>query len=241
MAAGLPVVMPDWDGFRDTVVDGVTGYLIPTRMAAPGTGAEIARRFADGRDGYLQYLTLVQAQVQIDVPHYAQAFEALIMDADLRKRMGQQAADHVRRTLDWSAIIPRYLALANDLGKVRNEVPPMPGINPLETDPFTAYQKYPTSTVQAEDIVALVGRPDATMMDLLDRLSARQLYKRNAVPTDQLVQACNWLFENGAASIAQLATGLNVSVRRTTIMVLILAKSDMVRLSSRDAPDPHPT
>ncbi|MCA1774197.1 MAG: glycosyltransferase family 4 protein [Loktanella sp.] len=35
MAAGLPVVMPDWNGFRDTVVDGKTGFLIPTTMAPP--------------------------------------------------------------------------------------------------------------------------------------------------------------------------------------------------------------
>jgi hypothetical protein len=29
MAAGLPVVVSDWDGFRDSVVDGETGFLIP--------------------------------------------------------------------------------------------------------------------------------------------------------------------------------------------------------------------
>ena len=36
MAAGLPVVMPDWDGFRDTVIHGETGFLIPTRMTGGG-------------------------------------------------------------------------------------------------------------------------------------------------------------------------------------------------------------
>jgi alpha-maltose-1-phosphate synthase len=77
MAAGLPVVMPDWDGFRDTVLHGRTGFRIPTRMAPAGSGTELARRFAEGIDGYLQYLALVQAQVQIDVPAYAAAFEAL--------------------------------------------------------------------------------------------------------------------------------------------------------------------
>ncbi|MDP3414899.1 glycosyltransferase, partial [Falsiroseomonas sp.] len=32
-AAGLPVVATDWDGLRDTVVQGVTGFRIPTLMA----------------------------------------------------------------------------------------------------------------------------------------------------------------------------------------------------------------
>ncbi|MFL5236416.1 MAG: glycosyltransferase family 4 protein [Rhizomicrobium sp.] len=35
MAAGLPVVATDWDGFRDTVRHGVDGMLVPTLMAPP--------------------------------------------------------------------------------------------------------------------------------------------------------------------------------------------------------------
>ena len=30
MAAGIPVVVSDWDGYRYTVTDGVEGFLIPT-------------------------------------------------------------------------------------------------------------------------------------------------------------------------------------------------------------------
>ena len=35
MAAGLPVVVSDWDGYKDTVVEGVTGYRVPTWMPPP--------------------------------------------------------------------------------------------------------------------------------------------------------------------------------------------------------------
>jgi glycosyltransferase involved in cell wall biosynthesis len=35
MASGLPVVVSDWDGYKDTVVDGVTGFRIPTWMPPP--------------------------------------------------------------------------------------------------------------------------------------------------------------------------------------------------------------
>src|SRR6185437_9144143 len=37
MAAGLPVVVSDWDGYRSTVRDGVEGFLIPT-LGGPTSG-----------------------------------------------------------------------------------------------------------------------------------------------------------------------------------------------------------
>ena len=43
MAAGLPCVVSDWDGYKDTVRDGVDGILIPTTMPGP-TGSRLPRR-----------------------------------------------------------------------------------------------------------------------------------------------------------------------------------------------------
>src|ERR1700760_3430249 len=37
MAAGLPVVVSDWDGYRSTVRDGIEGFLIPT-LGGPTSG-----------------------------------------------------------------------------------------------------------------------------------------------------------------------------------------------------------
>ena len=52
MAAGLPVIATDWDGYRDTVRHGRDGFLIPTLMAAPGHGIDLARRYAAGIDNH---------------------------------------------------------------------------------------------------------------------------------------------------------------------------------------------
>ena len=45
MAAGLPVVVSDWDGYRDTVRDGVDGFRIPTRMPPAPNGLSIAEHY----------------------------------------------------------------------------------------------------------------------------------------------------------------------------------------------------
>ena len=74
MAAGLPVVLPDWNGFRDTVVDGETGLLIPTVMQGAGLPAgRLPRAVLDGTDGYLNHLSILQQQTAIDVGAYAVA------------------------------------------------------------------------------------------------------------------------------------------------------------------------
>ena len=55
MAASLPVVVSDWDGYRDTVRDGVDGFRIACASPAPGLGGDLAARFELGYDDYDHY------------------------------------------------------------------------------------------------------------------------------------------------------------------------------------------
>ena len=237
MAAGLPVVMPDWDGFRDTVAHGVSGLLIPTRMAPPGAGEQIARRFADSRDGYLNFLTLVQSHIQIDVRQYAQALAALVADAGLRKRLGEGAQRHAQALFDWQAVIPQYLALADELGQRRNgatvTTPALQSgpISPLEVDPFDLYSKYPTTLVGGQTIVTLRKMPDAALLALHDRISGRQLYRRAAFPAELGLRAAAILDQSGPLTVTALAQKLGATGGQTVALVLTLAKSDIFTLT----------
>jgi glycogen synthase len=40
MAAGLPVIVGDWDGYKDTVRDGVDGFRIPSLMPPAPLGTD---------------------------------------------------------------------------------------------------------------------------------------------------------------------------------------------------------
>ena len=235
MAAGLPVVMPDWDGFRETVLHDRTGFLIPTRMAPPGAGRLLARRYADEIDGYMQYLALVQGQVQVDVPAYRAAFLALT-DAGLRARMGAAGMAHVRAELDWAAVIPRYLDLARELEAARQgrePSTPMLGAgapSPMEIDPFTLYADYPTEALSADTWVE-PGRPaDAAFLEDYDRFSGRRLYRRQLMSLQDALAVHDEVVRTGGTTPADIARSLDRTLPAVMAAVLYLAKADLLRL-----------
>lgn len=237
MAAGLPVVMPDWDGFKDTVIDQVTGYLVPTTMGRAGLGTQLARRFADGRDPYLGYLSLTSHAVVIDQDAYLSAFERLL-DPALRHRMGQAGVRHVRDNLDIRVIMGRYRLLAEDLAEQRRGVvPPKPdlsptALSPIEVDPFDLYAGYPSRALGLQCVVRLRSMPDADQLARLDRLNGRDLYHRRAMAAVRMLPVATWLSHHGPSTVAQVAAGAGLSAAETEFSLLYLAKYGYVSLNS---------
>jgi glycosyltransferase involved in cell wall biosynthesis len=119
MAAGLPVVVSDWDGYRDTVRDGVDGFRIPTLMPQAGLGGDLALRHALERDTYDMYCGHTCSLVSVDIETAAQAFIKLIASPELRAEMGAAGRQRARQVYDWSVIIPRYEALWSQLTELR--------------------------------------------------------------------------------------------------------------------------
>lgn len=151
MAAGLPVVVTDWDGFRDTVGHGEHGFRVPTLMG--GAGDDLALRHAMEMDRYGEYLTGSALGVAMDVRAAAEAYAALIGDAERRRAMGAAARAHARANYDWAAVIPQYLRLFDALEARRSReaerVPRRPGRPPvpLRPDPVRAFADYPTDSL----------------------------------------------------------------------------------------------
>lgn len=232
MAAGLPVVMPDWDGFRDTVVHGETGFLIPTIMAGESPiGRDFARRFADGTDGYLQYLMMVEQQTTIDMRAYVAALTDLVMNPDLRAKMGKAGVRHVRDRLDWTAVMPQYQALADELAAMRQGAQRTTQmLKPTEIDPFALYAAYPSQSADAS--LSVTHRYALTLDDLntLDGLNGRNLYRRRLLPDAQTLRVAQMVAQEGQVDAEQVARALGLSVAVTIGTLLFLAKYDFVTI-----------
>jgi len=97
MAAGLPSVVTDWNGYRDTVRDGVDGFRVPTFMPAPGAGSDLAARHALDIDTYDIYIGCVAQLVAVDEEAAQAALIRLIENPELRKEMGSRPARARRR------------------------------------------------------------------------------------------------------------------------------------------------
>ena len=123
MAAGLPVVVSDWNGYRETVRDGIDGFRIPTLMSPAGLGDDLAASYALGIDIYDRYCGYACMMVAVDVEAVASAFWRIVASEDLRRRMGEAGRRRVRDTYDWAAIIPRYEELWAELAERRKAAP----------------------------------------------------------------------------------------------------------------------
>lgn len=156
MAAGLPSVVTDWDGYRDTVRHGLDGFRIPTTAPRPGLGRDLAYHFANDWITYEAYLVAGAQMTGVDHAAAVAAISALVTNPDLRRSMGESAARQARDHFDWSAIIPRYQALWAELAARRRaaqpEAPEMARIvdNPRRLDPFEMFATYPTSLLTSE-------------------------------------------------------------------------------------------
>ena len=98
MAAGVPLVVSDWDGYRYTVTDGEEGFLIPTLAPARAQqGRELALNHDHGLTTYQDYVGSVAQHVAVDTEAAAAAIARLAEDLELRQRMGSAGRKTVRQ------------------------------------------------------------------------------------------------------------------------------------------------
>jgi hypothetical protein len=195
MAAGLPVVVSDWDGYKDTVRDGVDGFRIPTLMPGPGLGGDLAQRHALEVDTYDMYCGYTCSLVAVDVQATAAAFVRLFESPELRVQMGEAGKARARAMYDWKPLIGRYEALWAGLREIRaaqaKDLRALAHPWPARMDPFVAFTSYPSQALTPETVLALV---DADLETALRRTSAlRGLamvnFAKQVLPTETEIAA----------------------------------------------------
>lgn len=164
MAAGLPVIVSDWDGYRDTVRHEVDGFRIPTTAPAGGLGESLIYAHESDLLTYDQYCWAAAAATSVDVRVTTEAVVALVQDPALRRRMGEQGRRHVRERFDWHRVYAAYQALWAELGRRRRAATAtasmskwaqaMPRTPAARLDPFQAFAHYPTATIGPATILA---------------------------------------------------------------------------------------
>lgn len=233
MAAGLPCVVTDWNGYKDTVRHTVDGFRVPTVAPAAGQGADLAYWFDSNWINYDNYIGAAGQFTAIDYGAAVKHLSALVESPELRQHMGAKARERARSVFDWAAVIPQYQALWAEQNARRVAAPPAPSVrdNPYRPDPFTLFQSYPTRHFSRDYKVAVgPGMDWAEARALLDSpLAIYSSFNRPSLEEAELVHA--WLSERPAATVGEVLQV--VPSRRHPVVergLLWLARYGVIRL-----------
>ena len=234
MAAGLPVVVSDWDGYRDTVRHEVDGFRVRTYTPGDGMGLALIRGHEAQSLTYDQYCWAAASTIAVDIPETADAIARLVENPDLRRRMGEAGRLRARTVYDWDVIFRQYQELWAELAARRQSalsdprlkawIDAAPKASPARLDPFDAFGHYPSATLTRDTRVA--AAPHANPADLE---AAMQHVLFGSLTFDlKTAQALLAIYQTAETTIGQAATATNAPLAPTARATGFLLKLGLV-------------
>ena len=242
MAAGIPVVVADWDGYKDTVRDGVDGFRVPTLMPQAGLAGDLAVRHALEIDTYDMYCGRTCSLIAVDVEATAVAFTKLFNSPELRKQMGETGQQRAREVYDWKTVIAQYEELWVNLNEIRKAEAPklesLPHPWPARMDPFHAFASYPTNILRPDTVLNLVDTDLNTAQRRLNQY--RQLamvdFAKVILPTEAECLAVLTSLSNGPQQAGALVQGLPQERQALVFRTFAwMAKIGILKITSHSA------
>ncbi len=161
MANGLPCIVSDWNGYKESVRHEIDGFRIPTLIPPPESCLDLAINYLDDSLNWPTYMGHTSLATAVDIDACTRALCQLIADSELRKRMGENARQRAREVYDWKVVIAAYEQLWRELAEIRllapESAPVKPGMPPypLGDDPFRVLSHYSTRTLNNEMMLSL--------------------------------------------------------------------------------------
>ena len=209
MASGLPVIVTDWDGYRDTVRDGIDGYTIPTLAPRKGLGNELAYKYFSGQNNYGDYLAAVQQSTSVDLDALSIALKRLIETPSLRLKMGSAGKERANATYNWPKIISAYEDLWLELANRRvsdKEINPLTigsPFHPSRPDPFDMFASFPSKKISEEGKIELVIGSWPEAMKLIS-LKVGYVYSESLIELEKIPILLNSLEPGSTVKIKSL-------------------------------------
>lgn len=232
MASGLPVVVTDWDGYRDTVRDGVDGFRVPTFAPSPDVASGLDLDHATGVVNYDRYIGNACMAVSVDHDHLAARLGALVTDAELRRRMGEAGRARAAEEFDWAVIHRRYRALYAELAEVRRAeagraagAPPWP----VRPDPFRVFAGYPTRHVGQETLVEARGTIEEWRGTVRHFLFAFAETLAKDAEADRVLSA----LAGGPLTVASVGSRCGLAPSRAQIVVCQMMKAGVLTVAGQ--------
>jgi D-inositol-3-phosphate glycosyltransferase len=201
MSTGLPVIVSDWDGYRDAVEHGANGFLVPTYFA--DCVAQVGR-LAMLRGDYETHWLLGQA-VSVDLKLLVSYMDTLAADPALRRQMGARGRERVLGEYDWSVVVGKYEELWDELfaraaaGGVQPETGFSHGI--YSYDYLDIFRHYPTGLITLDSKVRVTELGRRFLQGDLRIAPLEQGHPRAASLSGEVIAAYD---AKGAATVGAL-------------------------------------
>jgi glycosyltransferase involved in cell wall biosynthesis len=240
MASGLPVIVSDWDGYKDTVIDGVTGFRVPSWMPPPNLGMALAAAFEAGTINYDRYIGLACLEVSLDEVSLIDRLSELIDSPEKRAEMGAAGLRRARAVYDWKVVMKEHLALWASLEEARLKaikdqhmaLSNAPQCNPARQDPYRIFSSFPTRLINGDTTVKLTSEPSRS--EHWQSLVADPLFSYAADYLPKTAQIDSLLTELAkhplGIAIEHISKALNWNLPQTIKTIAPLAKLGLVQL-----------
>jgi D-inositol-3-phosphate glycosyltransferase len=190
MCAGLPVIASDWDGYRESMRHGETGFLVPVYWA---NGIDLVSRSAILEEPMETHRQLAQT-VCVDLQKLTDYMMLLSNDASLRRDMGAAARKRALSYYDWPVVVGAYEELWDDMIKKGQTSPAQeePGHGVYTYDYLDVYKHFATGIVTRDSnlTVGPMGRDVLEGVLDIDVLRHTELIE-NLPLVNEVLGACN--------------------------------------------------
>lgn len=170
MACGRPVVASDWDGYKELIVHGETGFKVRTDWADCLNELDERAPLLEWEQEHLH----VGQSVSVDVAQMASYLSRLLQNRELRETMGRRARDRVESLYDWRIVVRQWEALWTELGAIARSLVPKEEdrLDYVRPHYFQHFAHYASRIIDEESCV----RPTARGKESLSRKSSLFLH-----------------------------------------------------------------
>lgn len=231
MAAGMPVIVSDWDGYKDTVRDGIDGYRIPVTLPPIGSGKELATRYASGLDTYDMYIGRASMATVIDQKMLTEKIELLTLNPELRIKLGESGKIRANNQFDWPFIIREYETLASELTEIRKKSAPI--LNPNwknRPDPFYLFNEFSTDALQDFWEVTVSDQQNHALTELIKLNMCSYTIDPN-VTSRERVLSLHEIAKTKRYSVKSLLDAAGGASRENILALMWLYKFDLLTIN----------
>ncbi len=235
MAAGLPVIVSDWNGYRSTVRNNIDGYTIPSYSLEKGLAEELAYNHMVGLIDYDTYIGMLSQKVAIDVHTCSERLEYLINNKEKRLEMGKNGKKRAQSLFGWEKIIEQYKDLASELNSIRDsfnnkEKLLYQNLPSDRLDPLEIFSSYPTSVLSKKTLIKKDNNLNNKQIVEIFNLASVSYATQSFPNIEKFELLSNYISKEKFVTLDEISNSLNISIDEVYEIVIVMLKYCLLKI-----------